>query len=135
MPRKKRYYEKNRRFEVWLPDSLFVFFEDYLQHYCQGEKTPNRFRVFLYELESLEHRGITIANPIKAYEADRRKELEQRYGRDFENLCIRHLTFKGKNQHEREMICGKCKETHPIEFKACQSIRRDIEQEKVKAGI
>ena len=138
MPKKcRQYFEKNALFEAWTPKGLYDFFEDYLQHYCQGNTRAARFRVFLYELKSLKDRGITIANPIKAYDVQRREEIKGQFGTtDPKTICLRGIKdIDKKTERDRNIICQYCKDRFPNEFKACSEIKADLQKELDKDGL
>ena len=108
MPRSKQYCEKNKHFQLWIPRSLHDYFLSYLQTCCQGETTAAQFRIFLYELKSLEDRGITIVKPRIDYERNRLNEMKARFGSNIEEICVRGINFKNKDQRDREIMCGYC---------------------------
>jgi hypothetical protein len=132
----KTFKEKNSRFEYWVPRGLHEFFLDYLQHYCQGNTHKDRLIVFLYELKSLEDRGITIMNPIRDYEKERRNYLKVSFGTDqLENICIRQIDFSKSTQKDRDVMCGYCKAKYPDQAKACRELRADFKKQEQKEGL
>lgn len=127
--RKTKFYETNTQFAAYIPSTLESWFVDYLQHFCQGESKAQRFIVFLYELRALEQKGITIVNPIKQYESERAAEIKKQFGTSKANeICVRFINFKDKSIQDKDVICSYCKIAHKNEYKACQELKKEINQ-------
>ena len=59
---KKPYYYTNKQFHAWLENDLFEWFIKYLDKYSYGNSRSDKFRVFLYELQKQEEKGISFKN-------------------------------------------------------------------------
>jgi hypothetical protein len=121
---------------VWLPESLYAWFLDYLQKYSKGDNTAEQFRAFLYELNRLDEQGITFANPRKTQEDSQARRYAERYHKvdDVEDICLRGLDMKTKDQRTREIACTFCKSQHQSEYKACVQIKQE-ERSKRNQGV
>ena len=130
MPRRKYtrpYHEQNKHFQLWMPETLYLWFMDYLQHYGYGGNTSEIFRNFLFELQQLENEGIHFINARTAKEEERKRLLGEKYGVQVETdlICLRNINRANKDPRDRELMCIHCKDAQKAIFKACQEIRAE----------
>lgn len=132
-PRLKRYLERNKQFQAFLPNSLHDFFLSYLQTHCQGASTSAQFRVLIYELKTLEEQGITIANPLKAYNAERSKSLKSEFGAtNPDDICFRFkVAYPTWDAKMRTISCQYCKDSKKPEYAACQAERAELRKKLI----
>ena len=124
---KKRYYEKNKQFAVWLPQTLYLWFSDYLQKYSYGDSLAQQFKIFLLKLQEQEEQGITIANAKKDFEqqATLKRDLQQK---PIEEICVKGLDLIGLPAQKRKRLCEICKIVTRQAYVACREVRRESKE-------
>ena len=129
MPRKvsRPFYEKNKCLQVWIPESLYHWFMDYLQKYSYGETTGEEFRIMLYELDKLEKEGITFVNARESRQREHDKFTKNLFGDvpDADLLCLKQNKREIMTERDKEISCGYCKNTQKDLYRACQKLKQE----------
>ena len=131
--KKKLYFEKNKQWAAWLPQSLLEWFDKYLIDYSFGESRAARFKVFLYELQKQQEKGITISNPKETKEKEQ-SGLLKRYGEgvvSVKEVCLRRPSktqikeWVGLTEEQRNRACEICKVRDRKFWKTCQELKKE----------
>lgn len=120
--------ERNKHFNLWLSETVYNRFVDYLQHYSYGENLTEMFTIFLLELFKLDDEKINFVNVRTAIEREHKQLLSDKYGNvtDQDLICLRNVHREKLDQDQRALSCENCRLREKALFKACQEIRADF---------